>query len=163
MSAAILPHPWLSATVFVVWVLLANELSPGVILLAAAIGIAVPMLTSVYWPDRARIGRPLVILEYVGIVLYDIVVSNIQVAQLVLFRRGDSLRSAFITVPLDLESPEAVTVLAGTITMTPGTLTADYDPDNHTLSVHCLDVSDEAEAVAGIKERYESRLRRIFQ
>ncbi len=163
MTAAILPHPWLSATVFAVWVLLANEVSPGAVLLAAVIGVVVPKLTSVYWPDRARIGRPLMIAEYVCIVLHDIVVSNVQVAMLVLFRRGDSLRSAFITVPLDLESAEAVTVLAGTITMTPGTLTADYDHENHTLSVHCLDLDDAAATVATIKRRYEARLNRIFQ
>lgn len=163
MTAAILPHPALSATVFIVWIMLANEVSAGAVLLAAAIGVAIPKLTSVYWPDRARVGRPLVILEYVGIVLWDIVVSNVQVAWLVLFRRGDSLRSGFVTIPLELESAEAVTVLAGTITMTPGTLTADYNPEDHTLSVHCLEVLDPDETVAGIKERYESRLLRIFR
>ena len=163
MTAAILPHPVLSATVALVWVLLANDLSPGTAALALVIGVAVPKFTSVYWPDRARIGNPRMILEYLAVVLYDIVVSNVEVARLVLFRRGDSLRSGYVTVPLDLTSPEAITVLAGTITMTPGTLTVDFDPEAHALLVHCLEVTDRDAVVADIKRRYERRLRSIFQ
>lgn len=160
---AVLPHPALSATVAVVWILLANKLSVGVVLLALVVGVAVPKFTSVYWPERARLGNPWMIVEYAAVVLHDIVISNIQVAQLVLFRRAATLRSGFITIPLELTSPEAITVLAGTITMTPGTLTADFDPDGHTLRVHCLEVLDKDEAVAKIKDRYERRLRSIFQ
>jgi multicomponent K+:H+ antiporter subunit E len=103
------------------------------------------------------------IVEDTRIVLWDIVVANVQVARLVLFRRPETLRSRFVTIALDLDSPEAITVLAGTITMTPGTLTADYDPDGHTLKVHCLHAPDPDEVVATIKERYERRLRSIFR
>jgi multicomponent K+:H+ antiporter subunit E len=163
MTAALLPHPALSATVALVWMLLANELSAGTVVLAVVVGIAVPKFTSVYWPDRARVGKPRMILEFLAVVLYDIVVSNVEVARLVLFRRAGSLRSRFITVPLELRSPEAITVLAGTITMTPGTLTVDFDRQTHSLLVHCLEVTDEDAAVAAIKERYERRLRSIFQ
>jgi multicomponent K+:H+ antiporter subunit E len=161
--AAVLPHPVLSATVAIVWVLLANDPSLANVLLAIVVGIAVPKLTSIYWPGRPRIRGPLLIVEYGAVVLYDIVVSNIQVARLILFRRGDSLRSKFVTIPLDLRSPEAITVLAGTITMTPGTLTVDVSADEKTLLVHCLDVSDDEDPVARIKARYERRLRRIFR
>jgi multicomponent K+:H+ antiporter subunit E len=162
MIRAVLPHPALSATIAVVWVLLANDVSPAHVLLGLLAGVVVPKFTSAYWPDRPRIRGPLLMLEYAAIVLYDIVLSNIQVARLVLFRRGDSLRSRFITVPLDLRAPEAITLLAGTITMTPGTVTADVSADGRSLLVHCLDVASEQAAVAAIKERYERRLRRIF-
>lgn len=162
MRRRILPHPMLSATLMVVWVVLANELSVGNILIGAVIGVAVAKLTSAYWPGRPQIRHPLLIAEYVAIVLYDIVLSNIQVARLVLFRAGDTLRSQLITIPLDLRSPEGISVLAGTITMTPGTLTADISPDGRSLLVHCLDVANADEQVTGIKTRYERRLRRIF-
>ncbi len=59
------------------------------------------------------------------IVIWDIIKANFIVAGLILFRRNDDLQSRFVTVPLDLQTPEAIAVLAGTITMTPGTLTAD--------------------------------------
>jgi multicomponent K+:H+ antiporter subunit E len=101
--------------------------------------------------------------EYVAIVLWDIVVANFQVAYLILFRRGDSLRSRFVAVPLDLRTPEAIAALAGTITMTPGTVSADLSGDGRALLVHCLETHDADATVATIKSRYETRLQRIFE
>ena len=54
-------------------------------------------------------------------------------------------------------------MLAGTITMTPGTLTVNYDPDALTLTVHALDIDDADAMVAQIKDRYERRLGSIFR
>lgn len=66
-------------------------------------------------------------------------------------------------VPLDLTAPEAITALAGTITMTPGTLSADLSADGKALLVHCLETDDPEGVVATIKQRYERRLKEIFQ
>ena len=93
--ARLVPHPHLSVLLALVWILLANEIDTGTVLLAAVLGIAVPLVTSVYWSRRPRIGAPFVAVAYALIVLWDIVVANIQVAYLVLFRRGDRLRSQF--------------------------------------------------------------------
>jgi multicomponent K+:H+ antiporter subunit E len=131
--------------------------------LGLILGFIVPKLTSAYWPDRPRIKHPLRVAEFVGIVLWDIVVSNISVAYLVLFRKGDSLRSQFVTVPLDVQSPEAITMLAGTITMTPGTVSSDLASDGSAILVHCLDVDDPDDVVRQIKHRYERRLKEIFE
>jgi multicomponent K+:H+ antiporter subunit E len=163
MWSRLLPHPLLSIAIAGVWLLLVNEVSPGAVVLAVLAGIAIPKLTSAYWPGRARIRGPLLVFEYLTVVVYDIVLSNIQVAWLVLFRRGRSLRSGLIAVPLDLRSPEAITVLAGTITLTPGTVTADVAANGQSLLVHCLEVADPAAAVQAIKSRYERRLKRIFE
>jgi multicomponent K+:H+ antiporter subunit E len=161
--ARLVPHPHLSALIALIWVLLANEVGAGTVLLAAALGIAVPLVTSVYWSRRPRIGAPLLAVQYGVIVLWDIVVANIQVAYLVLFRRGDSLKSRFVTIPLDAQTPEAIAVLAGTITMTPGTVSSDLSADGRALLVHCLETSDPAGTVDRIKQRYERRLLRIFE
>lgn len=159
----ILPHPILTLAVAVVWILLVNEISVGVVLLGLVLGILIPIFTSPYWPGRPRIRRPFAILGYLGIVVWDIVVSNVQVAYLVLFRKGSSLRSRFVTVPLDLKTPEAITVLVGTITMTPGTVSADLSACGRSLLVHCLETDDPEATVAQIKHRYERRLKEIFE
>jgi multicomponent K+:H+ antiporter subunit E len=156
------PHPHLSVLLALVWVLLVNEFSAGTLLFGAAVGILVPLMTSIYWPRHQRIGAPLRAVEYALIVLWDIVVANIQVAWLILFRRGDGLRSRFVAVPLDARTPEAIAILAGTITMTPGTVSTDLSADGRSLLVHCLETGDPVATVAGIKHRYERRLMRIF-
>ncbi|HSK41263.1 MAG TPA: Na+/H+ antiporter subunit E [Arenibaculum sp.] len=163
MFARLLPHPLLTLTIAVFWVLLANDLSAGHVVLGLILGVLLAKFTSVYWPDRVRIRNPAAIAGYILIVLWDICVSNVQVAYLVLFRRGDTLRSRFVTVPLDLRTPEAVSVLAGTITMTPGTVSSDISADGCSLLVHCLETDDPDGTVAQIKNRYERRLKEIFE
>lgn len=162
MFKSFVPHPLLTLLIFAVWILL-NGVSWGAAVLGLVLGIAIPRVTSAYWPDRPHVRSPLTIIEYALIVLWDIVVANFQVAYLILFRRGDSLRSQFVTVPLDIRTPEAITALAGTITMTPGTVSADLSADGRALLVHCLETLDPERTVATIKSRYETRLQRIFE
>jgi multicomponent K+:H+ antiporter subunit E len=163
MIARLLPHPILTVILAVVWILLVNDFSWGAVVFGFLLGIAIAKLTSSYWPGRPTVRNPLAMVEYAGVVLWDIVVSGVQVSYLVLFRRGDSLKSQFFTVPLDIEGPEAIATLAGTITMTPGTVSADVSADGRSLLVHCLETSDAAETIATIKSRYELRLMRIFR
>jgi multicomponent K+:H+ antiporter subunit E len=163
MRARLIPHPFLSLLVASVWVLISNDLSLSTVLVGLAWGLIVVKLTSRYWPDRPRVIRPVLIVEYLAMFAYDIVVSNIQVAILVLFRRADRIRSRFVTVPIALSSPEAIAALAGTITLTPGTLTVDVSADGSALRVHCLATDDGTRIVQNIKRRYERRLRRIFE
>ena len=162
MLKRIFPHPLLSLTLLFVWLMLVNKVTVGNILLGGFLGIVVPILTSPYWPGRPELKRPFLAIPYVLIVLWDIVVASFQVAMIVLFKPRDRVRSQWIVVPLDLTSPEAISVLAGTITMTPGTVSALLASDGSRLLVHCLHTDDPEGVRAQIKSRYESRLKEIF-
>ncbi|OCX66956.1 Na+/H+ antiporter subunit E [Thioclava sp. SK-1] len=163
MIRRLLPHPHMTFLVIVVWLLLANTYTLNSLVFAVILGVIIPLISAPYWPDRPVIQRPLKIVEFTLIVLWDIVVSNITVAKIVLFKSNKDLQPAWITVPLDLHTPEAVTVLAGTITMTPGTVTAELAADGHSLLVHCLHAPDPDEVRDEIKTRYEARLKEIFE
>ena len=101
-------------------------------------------------------------ISYSFLVIWDIFVANVQVAWIVLTRPNDKLRPAWIEVPLDLRQPEAISVLAGTITLTPGTVSADLSDEGHSLLVHALDADDPDAVRDEIKDRYERRLKEIF-
>lgn len=163
MFKRLFPHPLLSIVLALVWLALVNKVTPGNVLLGAILGIVVPMLTGPYWPRRAKIGNPLRVIEYILVVLWDIVVANVQVAMIIIFKRNENIRSHWITVPLELTSPEAITVLAGTITMTPGTVSTMLSADGGSILVHCLHTDDPDEVRDTIKSRYEWRLKEIFQ
>ena len=156
------PHPYLSATLLLTWVLLMNSIGPGAVLMGGFLGVVIPLLTAPYWPEHAAMKHPLRLVAYIGLVLGDVVVSSIQVAAIILFKPVDQIQSAWICVPIDLPSPEAQALLAGTITMTPGTLTADFAADGKSLLIHSLHASDPDAVCAEIKSRYEARLKRIF-
>jgi multicomponent K+:H+ antiporter subunit E len=54
-------------------------------------------------------------------------------------------------------------MLAGTITMTPGTVTADMSACGRVLLIHSLHAPDPDAIRDDIKSRYETRLKRIFE
>ena len=163
MIRRILPHPVLSLVVALVWLLLVNRFAWGSLVFALILGLVVPAATAPYWPHRARIGSPAKIVAYVAIVIWDIVKANIAVARIVLFLPKRDLRPCWLPVPLDLTSPEAITVLAGTITLTPGTVSCDLSEDGRALLVHCLHAPDPPSVLDEIKTRYEARLKEIFR
>ena len=163
MIARLLPHPLLTLLLVAVWQMLVNYVSLGTLVFGLILGILIPLLTAPYWPDRPRLKNPAMIVEFILVVLWDIVVANVSVAKIILFKRNKDMRPTWITVPLDLRSPEAITVLAGTITMTPGTVSADVAADDSSLLVHCLDATDPDAVRDDIKQRYERRLREIFE
>lgn len=157
------PHPLLSVTLVLLWFLLVNRWQFGSLVLAILLATIIPLLSSHWWPDRPVIRRPLRLLAYGLLVLWDVIVANFHVARIVLFMPNARIRSAWVTIPLDLTSPEAISLLAGTITMTPGTLTADLSADGCALLVHSLHAPDPDAVRAEIKARYETRLKGIFE
>jgi multicomponent K+:H+ antiporter subunit E len=162
MLRRLVPHPLLSLTLILVWIGLVNTFTLGNLILGTAFGLVIPMLTAAYWPNRPAIARPFKVLEYALVVLWDIVVANVQVAMIILFKRERAIHSQWIPIPLDLTSAEAITVLAGTITMTPGTVSAMLSADGSAILVHCLHTDDPDAIRDEIKTRYERRLLEIF-
>jgi len=162
MRARFLPHPVLSLTLLITWLLLVNSVSLNSIVFGAILGVVIPMITRPYWPDIPKLRSPGTVIGYILVVLYDIVMANIQVALIVLFKRRQDLQPAWVCVPLEIRSPEAITVLAGTITLTPGTVSCDLAQDGHAILVHCLHAPDPDGVRDDIKSRYEARLKEIF-
>jgi multicomponent K+:H+ antiporter subunit E len=155
----------LSLALFITWPMLNESASAGHLLLGAALAIAIPGFTERWRPDRPRLARPGVALRLALTVLRDIVQSNLAVARLILGRE-ERITPRFVWVPLSLTDPHAIVALAGIITMTPGTLSADLSDDRRHLLVHAFDVDDaaaQAALVVDIKARYEAPLAQIFE
>ncbi|MET1755959.1 Na+/H+ antiporter subunit E [Novosphingobium sp. RD2P27] len=159
----LLPHPGLSLLLLIIWMLMLNAFSFGWLVLGVGLAIFVPLFTAPFWPDRPlmRWGFPL--LAYIGLVIGDIVVANFHVARLILFRRNRDMRTCWLVLPLELHSAEAITVLAATISLTPGTVSTDISNDGRYLLVHALDTDDAQAEVEKMKARYERRLLEIFR
>lgn len=158
----LMPHPLLTLILAVVWILLQNELTAGMAVFGLILGILIPWMTSIWWPDTPkgfRIGK---MTSYTVMVMWDIIVANVQVAWIVISVPNAKLKPAWIVIPLELKQPEAITVLAGTITLTPGTVSADLSDAGHSLLVHVLHTDDPDAVRDEIKDRYERRLLEIF-
>ena len=158
----LLPHPLLTILLAVVWVLLQNKVTAGMAVFGIILGIIIPRATAIWWPDRPKGFRMGKMITYSFLVMWDIIVANVQVAWIVLTVPNKKLKPAWIVIPLELKQPEAITVLAGTITLTPGTVSADLSDEGHSLLVHVLHTDDPDSVRDEIKSRYERRLKEIF-
>lgn len=160
-AAGWLDHPALSVLLAVVWLLLQGSAGLPQLLSALVFALLLPRLLRGLLGPAARLRRPGLALRLTMVVLWDIVVSNLSVAKLVLSPSADP-RPAWVPVPLELRHPGAITLLASIITMTPGTVSCVVDENARQILVHALDCEDGAALVAQIKARYEQPLLEIF-
>ncbi len=154
-------HPVLSLLLATSWLALSRSLEPVHLLSAALLGLLVPRLLRrvLHVGNPIRWG-PTVRLTFV--VMWDIVLSNITVARLVL---GPMSRPqpAWLRVPLACDHYRVNALFASIITMTPGTVSAVIDEDTLCIWVHALNCDDAHGMVADMKSRYEEPLMRIFR
>ncbi|MDP1558682.1 MAG: Na+/H+ antiporter subunit E [Nitrosomonas sp.] len=158
----LLPHPLLTPILAGIWLLLSNSVNPGQIVLGLLLGWAIPLLSIHFWPDKVYIYKPLTLLRYMGVLLIDMVLANFTVARLILGNPG-RLKPAFIVLPLTLTSDLAISILAISITLTPGTVSAQLSPDRKHLLIHALNETDADALIVTIKRRYEIPLKEVFE
>lgn len=161
-SSRFRPRVFNFVLLFVVWILLTNTFTFGNILLAAILAWLIPVLVGNLQSATPKIVKPIIGARYVLVLLGDIIASNIIVAKQVLGPMG-KLKPGFIAIPLELKQPLPITLLASTISLTPGTVSTEVSADNQTLYVHALNVEDEQKLIAHIKHRYETPLKEIFE
>jgi multicomponent K+:H+ antiporter subunit E len=151
----------MSAGLLVLWLLLNQSISPGHVLLGCIVGIVGGWALARLEPPKMRLRRLGALLRLAALVVADIVRSNVAVGRIILgFDRNWT--SGFVEIPLGLRDPYGLAALACIITSTPGTLWVDFDKTSGTLTIHVLDLIDEAAWVRTIKCRYERLLLEIF-
>ena len=112
----LLPAPWLSSALWLLWLVLNLSVSPGNLLLGALLGFLAPLLMAPLRPLPIRIRRPGVILRLFFVVGRDVIVSNLQVAWGVLTCGSRPPRSRFIKIPLDLRDANGLAALSHVVT-----------------------------------------------
>lgn len=146
------------------WLILNESFAAGHVLLGAVLALGGVAVYSRLQPAANRVrNRPLAAVQLLGLVLADIVRSNLAVARIVLGLGADKRTAAFLSLPLELRHPGALAVVACIITATPGTTWVRYDRAAGVVTIHVLDLIDEQAWIRLFKERYERRLREIFE
>jgi multicomponent K+:H+ antiporter subunit E len=158
----LIPYPGLAAALFVMWLLLAQSVSPGQLLLAASIAIIATRAMLFLQPRPARVRDWRKAFKLAGIVAIDIIRSNLAVASIIVSNRADRT-SSFIQLQLELRNEVALTILALIITATPGTAWVQFDRTTGFLLIHVFDLVDEDEWISLLKARYEKLLMAIFE
>ncbi|MFJ2986191.1 MULTISPECIES: Na+/H+ antiporter subunit E [unclassified Pseudomonas] len=159
----LLPAPLLSVALFALWLLLNLSVSPGNLLLAAALAILAPLLMAPLRPQHAHVRRPWAVAKLIGRVGIDVIQSNLQVALGVLRAKQRPPRSAFVHIPLDLRDTHGLAALSMITTVVPGTVWSELALDRSVLLLHVFDLQDEAAFIEHFKNTYERPLMEIFE
>lgn len=161
MFRNMLPHPILSVVLWFSWLLLNNSFDPGHMLLGLVLALFIPWFTSRFWQEKVCLKNPLTLLKFFVVVMWDILIANVTVAKLIL-GKNEKLQPAFFYIDLDVTHPLAISILANTISLTPGTVSCDLTADRKRLFIHALHAEDIDQIIADIKHRYEAPLKEVF-
>lgn len=154
-------HPVLSLLLAATWLALSRSVEPLHLISAVLIGLLVPRMLR----GLLHIGSPIrwgAALRLMLLVTWDIVLSNITVARLVLGPM-DRPKPAWLRVPLAGRHHRVNALFASIITMTPGTVSTVVDETEGCIWVHALNCDDAPGMVADMKARYEAPLLNIFR
>lgn len=157
----VLPSVPLTLMVIVFWLLMSDSFTVGQFVLGLVLGVVVPLFAARLDREFARIGTLRPLPKLIAVTLWDILVSNIQVAKQVLGKES-RIHPGFIWIPLDIANIHGIAALTSMITLTPGTVSAALSDDRKFLLVHVLHLEDEKSLIDDIKRRYEAPLMEIF-
>ena len=159
-----LPFPLLSAALLAMWLLLNQTLAPAHVLLGSLLALGGGRMFALLQRPTGRAHLRLAALcSLAWLVSVDIVRSNLAVLAIVLRPAHRGRVAGFLDLPLEVRHPGALAVMACIITATPGTSWAVYDAASNVLTIHVLDLADEQEWIRQFKQRYERRLKEIFE
>ena len=147
-----------------VWAATTANFSPLNLLLGWAIGLAA------LWILRSHVASPILfsrfrrIISLAALFIYELSLSAVRVAILVLSPRlNQQLKPGIVAFPLTAKSDAEITLLANLITLTPGTLSVDVSEDRRTLFVHVLTLTDKKGLIKDIASGFESRIIEVFR
>jgi multicomponent Na+:H+ antiporter subunit E len=124
------------------WLMLHGDWSIANALGGVLLGVA---LVVMFPPDASRLRHrfhPVAFVQLVLFVLYSLVLSSWAVIKVILRPTPESLRSGIVRVTLSEESQLTATLVANSVTLTPGTMTLTARLDPAELHIHVLGLAD---------------------
>ncbi|SFG55334.1 multicomponent Na+:H+ antiporter subunit E [Halopelagius inordinatus] len=128
----------------------------GSLLVGLAVGFPMAYLFRRLYEDtltlrRSFRGLPYAVL-YMLTFIREAIISSLDVTYRVLALSEPPIEPEIILIPLRVRTDLGVTTIANSITMTPGSLTLDYDPTENALYVHVIDGREPEEIVDPIRD-----------
>lgn len=151
--------PFTGLTLAVLWLFIRGvELTPERLaeefVVGLVVGLPIAFVAQRFYAPSTPFDRRLRVLPYTLLYilafLSELLTANVDVARRVL-SPSLPIDPEVFEVPLRVESDVAITTIANSITLTPGTLTMDYDAETNSLYVHSIDGSDRQGVLAPIR------------
>lgn len=113
----------------------------GEFLIGLGVGLPIAYASRRLYDEHVPVRRSILVLPYgvlyTVVFLKDLIIANFDVAYRVLAPWAP-IKPSVIVLPLRVQTDLAITTIANSITLTPGTLTMDYDAEHNALIVHTI-------------------------
>lgn len=146
----------------VVWAMATGELSPAGFAKGFALGYLALWLCQPLLPESGYFRKPFQAVRFALFFFWELLLANLRVAYDVVTPKLH-MRPSILAIPLQARTDEEITLLAGLITLTPGTLSMEVSADRRTLYIHAMFVDDAEEFRRDLKEGFERRLLEVLR
>lgn len=150
---------WLALTEIGKW----QEVAVGVLLSLGVSAVAGHFLVTSE-KQKGVLHRLFAAIRYFLKFLWEMVKANVHVAYIVIHPKVP-IKPGIVKIKTNLSKEAALTVLSNSITLTPGTLTVDVNPEQKELYIHWIDVlsTDIDQATENIGAKFEKLLTEVFE
>lgn len=155
-------YSYLFIFLLLVWLLLTSSFHLQEIITGLSVSLILSLFLGHYYLKLGlpplSIKRSIFFLAYVGVLFWEIIKANFDVAYRVLHPKMP-IKPGIVTIKTGLKSDIAKMILANSITLTPGTFTLDILGDNlliHWINVKTEDVDEASKIIGGKFEKYLS-------
>ena len=164
-------HIVLNIVLALIWCMLQEKLSVTEFIIGAILGYGIIFMLKRVLDDDKEVRRPsslgasfslvLRVFFYMIIFIKEVIKANLKVAKIVLSPQL-KITPGIIAYKMDLKTDPGITLLANSITLTPGTLSVDISKDRKTLYIHALHIEDAAELEQSIRDSLEKYTKEIL-
>jgi multicomponent Na+:H+ antiporter subunit E len=143
------------------WLLLHGEVTSANVLWGLVIGAALAVVFPIDGSALRHRLHPMALVKLIAFVLRELVVSSWMVIKVIIRPTPKALRAGVVRIRLEHDSPLTTTIVANSITMTPGTMTLTARVEPAELHVHVLglaDVDEFRESVRALERRVVAAL-----
>jgi len=158
--------------VFLMWIIIVGKISTDVVI----IGIIASSITTILFSNMLFrftnrklnlfdcLRKIFLVIIFIPVFFYEALLAAIKVS-FHAFERRSSFSPGIVKVKTKLTNVTAITILANLITLTPGTLTLDFDTTERVYYIHWIDVvnREDEETHRHLIEKFERWLGVIFK
>lgn len=148
--------------VAVLWMFLQNSFTLATFIFGILIGMLIIFLMKRLLTDEfdLRRIRPWATVKLFYLFVVELTKANIDMVKVILKPRMDH-QPGIVAVRTQLDTEIEITLLAALISLTPGTVSMDFSPDNKTIYIHAIDVPDKDEMIEDIHNSFEQAIMEV--
>ena len=152
----------LNILIAVLWMFLQSSFTPASFVFGYLLGILILYLMRKFLVvsfDLRKV-RPWAAVKLFFLFVVELTKANIDMVKVVLKPRMDH-QPGIVAVRTKLDTEIEITLLAALISLTPGTVSMDFSPDNKTIYIHAIDVPDKDEMIEDIHNSFERAIMEV--